>query len=73
MNDISALFKLSVAERLKLVEDLWDSIAADSARLPPISDELHAELERRIAEHEKDPSTALRWEDVRESLWARYK
>ncbi len=73
MNDLSALFKLSVAERIQLVEDLWDSIAADAANLPPISDELYAELERRMAEHEKDPSTALDWEDVRKELWARYK
>jgi putative addiction module component (TIGR02574 family) len=73
MNDISELFKLSIAERIQLVEDLWDSIAAESQNLPPLSDELCAELDRRVAEHEADPSSALTWEDVRKELWARYK
>jgi putative addiction module component (TIGR02574 family) len=73
MNDLSELFKLSVAERIQLVEDLWDSIAADTDGLPPPTQEQIAEIERRLAEHEKDPSTALEWEDVRERLWSRYR
>lgn len=31
---IEELLKLSVAERIQLVEDLWDSIAADPEALP---------------------------------------
>jgi putative addiction module component (TIGR02574 family) len=73
MNDFSGLFKLSVAERIQLVEDLWDSIAADTENLPPLTEEQITEIEGRLAEHEKDPSTALDWEDVRTELWARYK
>ena len=70
MNDLAELFKLSVEERLQLVEDLWDSIAADTETLPPLSQDQIAEIGRRLAEHEKDPSTALEWENVREELWA---
>ncbi|HEY8697772.1 MAG TPA: addiction module protein [Rhizomicrobium sp.] len=73
MNDLAELFKLSVEERLQLVEDLWDSIAADTDNLPPLSQDQIVEIERRLAEHEKDPSTALEWENVREELWARYR
>lgn len=73
MNDISALFKLSVAERLQLVEDLWDSIAAESEKLPPLSAEQCAEIDRRIAEHERDPSSAMDWDTVRERLWSLVK
>lgn len=74
MNDISELFKLSVEERLQIVEDLWDSIAADTQDKPfELSDELKAELERRMAEHEARPESALSWEEVRARLWAKYK
>jgi putative addiction module component (TIGR02574 family) len=73
MNDISALFKLSVAERIQLVEDLWDSIAAESDALPPLTDEQCAEIDRRLAEHKKDPSTAVEWTTMRERLWSLVK
>jgi putative addiction module component (TIGR02574 family) len=38
---------LPVAERIKLVEDLWDSIAADQSALPITADQ-KAELDRRL-------------------------
>jgi putative addiction module component (TIGR02574 family) len=31
------------------------------------------EIDRRLAEHKKDPGRALPWEEVRARLWARYK
>ena len=65
------LFKLSTAERLELVEELWDSIAADAeldSEVLPLSDEQKAELDRRIAAHRADPSRVIPWEQVREEL-----
>lgn len=57
---------LSVAERLQLVADLWDSIAGEAPDDAfPITPELAAELDRRLAEHEADPSTAIPWDEVR--------
>lgn len=73
MTDLAELFKLSVEERLQLVEDLWDSIAADTENLPPLSQDQIAEIERRLAEHEKNPERARPWEEVRERLWSRYR
>ena len=64
------LFKLSPAERIQLAEDLWDSVAADPDSMPPLSDEQKAELERRLAEHARDPSSAVEWEEVRKRLWS---
>jgi len=43
------LFKLSAAERLELVEELWDSIADDDAALA-LTNEQREDLERRLAE-----------------------
>lgn len=44
---------LPVEERLKLVEDLWDSIAADQHALR-LTDEQKAELDRRLDAYEVD-------------------
>ncbi|MGH8548497.1 MAG: addiction module protein [Methylococcales bacterium] len=47
------LSKLPIDERIKLVEDLWDSIASDQKALP-ITDEQKAELDRRLDAYESD-------------------
>jgi putative addiction module component (TIGR02574 family) len=44
---------LPVDERIKLVEDLWDSIAADQSVLPLTTDQ-KAELDRRLDEYAID-------------------
>ena len=64
------LLKLSPAERIQLAEDLWYSVAADPETMPPLTDAQKAELDRRLAEHARDPSSALDWEEVRKRLWS---
>ena len=49
------LSKLPVDERIKLVEELWDSIASDQKALP-LTDEQKAELDRRLDAYEADGS-----------------
>ena len=44
---------LSIDERMQLVEDIWDSIAADQATLP-LTDEQKVELDRRLDACETD-------------------
>src|SRR4030066_2465450 len=41
--------KLSVSERIQLVEDIWDSIAADAPNTVDLSQAQKAELHRRVA------------------------
>lgn len=45
--------ELPLDERLKLVEDLWDSIAAEQERLP-LTPEQRTELDDRLDEFELD-------------------
>ena len=61
------ILRLSVAERIQLVEAIWDSIAEDpsAARL---SEEQRADLAQRLEEYRKDPSATQTWAEVREEL-----
>lgn len=47
------LRRLPIAERIRLVEELWDSIAADQAALP-LTPEQREELDRRIDSYAAD-------------------
>lgn len=59
--------KLPLAERIRLVGDIWDSIAEDSEKLP-LTDAQAEDLDRRLAEYEADPSATRTWDEVREDL-----
>ena len=61
--------KLSVSERIQLVEDIWDSIAAEAPDAVELSPSQKAELHRRAAAHRADPSTSVPWEQVRSKLF----
>jgi putative addiction module component (TIGR02574 family) len=67
----SELMKLTPAERIDLVQDLWDSIAQQD--MPPLSDEEREELDRRIEEHRRDPSTAITWEELKVRIVSKLK
>jgi putative addiction module component (TIGR02574 family) len=58
------ILKLSVSERVRLVEEIWDSIAAHPAALP-LSRLQAAELDRRLKLHERDPAKGSPWPAVR--------
>ena len=66
---ITEYMKLSVAERIQLVEDIWDSIAAEAPDIVALSPDQKAELHRRVAAHRADPSTAVPWDEVRSKLF----
>jgi len=57
------LRELPVEERIKLVEDLWDSIAADRKALP-ITPEQQAELDHRLEAYEVDKNRGRTAADV---------
>ncbi len=55
---------LSVAERLELVEQIWDSIAADADTLP-LSESERQLLDERLADLEANPDAGSPWPEVR--------
>ncbi|MCL4553909.1 MAG: addiction module protein [Actinobacteria bacterium] len=64
--------RLSVSERIQLVEDLWDSIAASGADIPLTSAEIQ-ELDRRLDEFEANPGVGVPWDEVRARIEERLR
>ncbi len=63
---LSELTSLPIADRLRAVETLWDSIAAEAP--VSISPEQRAEIRRRVEAHEKHPEDLLSWDQVLDQL-----
>jgi len=61
------LERLTVAERLQLIEQVWDSLRQRAGELTLSGDE-RALIEARRAEHRADPTSAVEWEAVRAEL-----
>ena len=59
--------RLTVAERIQLAEDLWDSVS-ESEEVLELSDAQRAELDRRLKAHRQDPNAAIPWEAFRKEL-----
>jgi putative addiction module component (TIGR02574 family) len=65
--DMEAIRRLSVSERLALVEEIWESLSGDPTSLP-VSEAQVAEARRRLAEHDADPTTAIPWDEAEKRL-----
>ena len=63
----SDLRELPLDERIQLVEDLWDSIAADQNAFP-LTPEQRAELDRRLDAYEADGDPGRPAEEVIEEI-----
>lgn len=61
---VAEILELPVAERIRLVGLTWDSIAAVPDAVP-LSEELKAELNKRLAKLDADPEAGSPWEEVR--------
>lgn len=64
--------KLSVAERIALVQAIWDSIAAEVESLP-LTEAQRQEVDRRLATHRANPQAAIPWEQVEAEALARLR
>jgi len=59
--------KLSPSEKIRLVEELWDEIAAEAARLP-LTESQRRLLDERIQQHERNPEDVEAWEKVKKDI-----
>ena len=56
--------RMSVDERLELIEKIWDSIE----ELPPLTEAQKAELNRRVESYRASPGDGVTWEAVKARL-----
>lgn len=60
--------KLTTAERLTLISDLWDSVADEDV---PLTQAQQDELDRRLSTFDADAAQAVSWETVKAELGSR--
>jgi putative addiction module component (TIGR02574 family) len=60
---VAEILALPVAERMRLVEAIWDSISTVPEALP-LTDWQKQELDRRLAEFDADPDAGSSLEEV---------
>ena len=65
------LLDLTPAEKLQLIEDLWDDLSANPEDVP-VQDWQIEEAERRRENLMKHPASAVSWEDVKARIRARH-
>lgn len=68
----SEIDKLELSEKLLLVEDLWDSIAASNSQIT-LPEWQKEELSRRYKEYQQGNLGLHDWKSVHEELRAKYK
>ena len=61
--------RLSIDERISLVEEIWDSIAEAT----PLTEAQRLELDRRLQDHEADPGDVVSWDVIKATISARLK
>ncbi len=61
---------LSPEDRLTLVQEIWNSLAAEGERLP-LTEAKRQELERRLAADDASPDDVIPWEQVKAAALAR--
>jgi putative addiction module component (TIGR02574 family) len=66
---LAKLLELPAAERVDIAMALWASLTpAEQEAEFDLTPEQRAELDRRLAEHIADPTSAVPWEEVRRKL-----
>jgi putative addiction module component (TIGR02574 family) len=67
---LAEIAQLSVAERIQLAEDIWDTIAStpDEFALP---DTQRDELDRRLQAYRDNPQPGVSWQQVQQSVRGR--
>ena len=64
--------RMSVDDRLDLMNQIWDSIAAEGDQRN-LSEARRRELERRLAEHAANPDDVVAWDQVKTEALARFE
>ena len=66
-----SIFDLSPPEKLQLVEDIWDDLAATPSEVP-VHEWQKEELARRKANLMSSPASGLSWDELKRRVRSRY-
>ena len=69
-SDVAKILKIPIEEKLRLIETIWDSIAADPSAVP-LTDAQREQLDRRLDDLERDGPSGLPAEEVLAKLTQR--
>ncbi|MEW6419943.1 MAG: addiction module protein [Nitrospirota bacterium] len=61
---------LSIPERIQLVEDIWDTIAAEAQSIELTEDEKRI-IDERLEAYHRNPDLGSPWEDVYKRILSR--
>jgi putative addiction module component (TIGR02574 family) len=64
---VSEILQLSVAERIQIVEDIWDSIGESPEELA-LSEAEKLELDKRLESYRENPDEGIQWETLKKNL-----
>ena len=67
---LADILELDVADRLRLVQAIWDTIA-EAPEAVPLTESERAELDRRLEDYYSDPDAGSPWSDVRARILRR--
>jgi putative addiction module component (TIGR02574 family) len=64
---LSDILQLTIAERIQLAEDIWDSVAAFPESVP-LTEAQKEELDRRLQAYTQNPNEGIAWDDLKDKL-----
>ncbi|MEQ9234817.1 addiction module protein [Coleofasciculus sp. E2-BRE-01] len=64
---LNEIVSLSIEERIRLVQAIWDSIAAEQV-YPDLTERQKQELDHRIDDYEINPDNVMTWEEIKGSI-----
>lgn len=62
---------LSIAERIQLVEDIWDTIASQAEQIE-LTEEEKKLIDERLAAFHRNPESGSPWQDVYKRIVAKH-
>ena len=67
MESLSWRGLMSVEDRIRLAEEIWETVSSDPGAVP-VTDAQKQELDRRLDELDRNPEAGRTWEEFRSEL-----
>ncbi len=65
---IDEIKRLSVSEKILIVEEIWDNIVKND-EYPELTEAQQAELNKRIDSYHDNPQKGRTWDEIKSNFW----